>query len=199
MDNVTVSYSVGVSVAIIEGKKPLEKIFHRKTCNEEVIIPNILKKNPLFQNIKNTWAVQLNTSHFKKSLWLKERKFQAVVKNSDVCCSCLLCGSEAGWEFSPMCAGCCPGWFRQPPPPSHDTDTLQTWPCQPWRGSSVPQPRSPWSQHQGSAAAGTHSTGKGAARSAVADPPPGSTSHESTSAADKSQGTALRENSLQLN
>lgn len=54
MHNVTVSYSVGVSVAIIEGKKPLEKIFHRKMCNEEVIIPNILKKNPLFQNIKNT-------------------------------------------------------------------------------------------------------------------------------------------------
>lgn len=123
---------------------------------------------------------------FQESLWLKEWKFQAVVKNSDVCCSCLLCGSDAvRSRLPPMVprATPSPAALAVPLHPMeagrhrHAADLARTWPCQPRRGSSVseqlevcsvPQSRSPWSQPQGSAAAGTHSTGKGAVRSQTA-------------------------------
>lgn len=66
---------------------------------------------------------------FQESVWLKECKFQAVVKTPGVCGSCLFCGSDAGWDLTPICAALggseshrLPG-CRDCPAPSQESQT----------------------------------------------------------------------------
>lgn len=80
-------------------------------CNGEDLIPStIVKKNPLFQNTKNTRAIQLNTPHFKKVYDSRSESFRAVLKIQTFVAAASLQASRAamagGLRFSR------PAWFH---------------------------------------------------------------------------------------
>lgn len=165
-------YGAGASnIHNSRGKKPAEKTFHCKMCNEENIISNMtIKKNPLFQNPKKYMSYSMKHPSLQESLWPNEWKFQAVVRNPDCLLQLLLfrltekppqaaCGSAA--MLGNVSAGCCPECSPKPPTPwlprlspafpqgpaaadklQEETDVRWTRPCQWWWGSFLSeQPR----------------------------------------------------------